>query len=98
MSLLLRPSARAVAGDTIAALSQTILVTGSGVSWSHVLLAWRPSSIFGQGANVTSRDSGPTGVEGSRVEIAAMISLGRSTGVAIACGRSSTPEASPRRQ
>ena len=55
-SLSLRPSCSAVAGETMATLSQTIFVTGSGISRSHVLLAWRPSTIFGHGAKVTSSD------------------------------------------
>jgi hypothetical protein len=46
MSPLRTLSPSAVAGDRYAALSQVIFVMGSGISWSHALLAWRPSSIF----------------------------------------------------
>src|SRR5580704_3315381 len=45
----------AVAALTIAALSQVNLVFGLGVSWSHPLLAKRPSKMEGSGRNEISR-------------------------------------------
>src|ERR1700678_1375714 len=59
-SLFSTPSALAVAGERMAALSHTSFVTGSGISCSQVLFAWKPSTILGHGANVTSSEPGPT--------------------------------------
>jgi hypothetical protein len=50
---------RAVAGDTMAALSQTSFVTGPASPAATCCWRERPSTIFGQGANVTSSDPGP---------------------------------------
>src|SRR5579863_1625527 len=98
-SWLLTPRPRAVAGDRIAALSQTSFVTGSGISWSHVLLAWRPSTIFGHGANVTSREPAPVAGGRRRLSIAAATSLKRGGAPGPAGGALMvSPVASPRFQ
>src|ERR1019366_8085611 len=96
-SLLSMPRALAVAGETIAALSQTSLVTGSGISCSQVLFACAPSTIFGQGANVTLSDCGPPLAATTRLSIAAATSPPRRTGGGGGCcGRDETPRANAR--
>ena len=55
MSTFAMPSALAVAGETYAALSQLMQLSGSGSSSIQGLLAWRPSNSAGSAAKLTSR-------------------------------------------
>src|SRR5262249_4463686 len=69
------PRRLAVAGEIMTALSQVSLVMGRGNSSSQMLLAKRPSKIYGSGRKTTSRAPGLEG--GGKEGALAALSAGR---------------------